>query len=152
MMWLRILIVAFVVMSAGLVTPTGTAEAAKAPETGGFCIQLDPETRADCLIKSTEAGSGGDLYIFQVNQCSGDELTCTQEVTLTGTFNKVVVERINGCTTGAICRNTLNVEGATIKILQFKHGVEKLSIPEILDTKIKNRCDATATCTNTVVR
>jgi hypothetical protein len=70
MMWLRILIVAFVVMSAGLVTPTGTAEAAKVPETGGFCIQ------GPCIIASTEVGSGGDLYVFQVNQCSGG-LTCT---------------------------------------------------------------------------
>lgn len=98
---------------------------------------------AACIRVTSFAGSGEDLRLVLANKCTGRETVCSTDVTLTGTFNRVLIERANECSDYATCTNTVHIQ-ATIKHLQFRD--KTLSVNGETFTA---RCDATASCANT---
>ena len=142
MRWLRFGVVALVATSAGLgtsIAPAAAAQPSSIIVSGHICNGLENICPGDNAMIT---GSGQDVKIIQFNQCSGQGTICTNELTLAGTFGKVVLLRSNACSDGATCSNIVHIEG-TVEILQTKESI--VTFDEI---KIKNRCDATATCSN----
>jgi hypothetical protein len=147
MSWLRMLIVALALVSPALVTPVQTTKAAEVELTGQLCLEIT----ARCEQLTSTPGTGGDLHLLLLNQCTGPEAICLNTWTLTGTFNKVVVERVNACTDGATCSINLSTAGAAIGNLQLRENVTPNFVQGGVPNreavlKLKNRCDASSTC------
>ncbi len=87
-------------------------------------------------------GLGEDLHLVLANQCYGPML-CFKDVTLLGTFDRVVIERANECANQAICRIAVDVQA---EVNQLRIQDKTISA---FGTRFKNRCDPTATCVKT---
>ena len=87
--------------------------------------------------------AGGDVHIVLANKCWGLS-ECWEDVTLLGSWDRVVIERANECGNQAICRITVNTSGAEIKSLQIRDKTISA-----FDTIFRNRCDSTAICSKT---
>jgi hypothetical protein len=113
------------------------------PITGGLCSE-NQQASSPCFIGGTVEGTGSDLHVLLGNQCSGP-VSCTQDWTLAGTFNRVVIDRANQCSNHATCTITVQVEA------QIKESLTMRSRTFSWDseTVVTNRCDATAVCTIT---
>ena len=87
--------------------------------------------------------AGGDVHLVLANQCWGLS-KCWEDVTLLGSWDRVVIERANECGNQAICRITVNTSQAQIKSLQIRDKTISA-----FDTIFRNRCDSTAICSKT---
>ena len=87
--------------------------------------------------------AGGDAHLVLANKCWGLS-ECWEDVTLLGSWNRVVIERANECGNQAICRITVNTSGAAIKSLQIRDKTVSA-----FGTTFRNRCDSTAICSKT---
>jgi hypothetical protein len=112
------------------------------PTTGGLCI-YNQQGSDPCILGGTVEGTGGDLHILLGNKCSV-AVSCTQDWTLAGTFNRVVIDRANECSNHATCTITVHVE-AQINSLAIRNRNFRWDS----QTFVRNRCDATAVCTMT---
>jgi hypothetical protein len=115
-----------------------------AMDTGSLvdCTGSGPEN--DCFTFFAPVGTGQDLNMILANRCSG-QITCTNEVTLQGSFNRVVIDRANQCTKHATCYIIVHME-AQIRYLQFR---DKTIRTQFAAAPFVDRCDATSVCIKT---
>jgi hypothetical protein len=114
-----------------------------------FCSGGNP-----CDQRILITGTGGDLHYQLVNKCDGPTF-CYNELDLTGSFDRVVIDRANQCTNGAACTIVVNVGGfpsdgvapASFNSLQFRDGAFRSPFGLSGPITFIDHCDATSICT-----
>ncbi len=147
MKWLRMGIVVLLAIGTTLSMSMTTAQAAPPPRTvlvgGHICL----DAGSICVPEQPGVvdGVGQDAKVNLFNKCSGEATVCTNEIELTGTYNKLVIQGTNECRNGATCTNIIRITGS-YQSLRFKVAGYTFE-----GTKIKNFCDSSSVCSTDVL-